>query len=128
MRKVISILVLFSLAIVLSSCATIFKGEFDNIQTSSEPPGAKVYVNDTFYGNTPIWLKLKSKGEYKIEFRMDGYKPITRIVSNHIGVGWVILDVLAGLVPVVVDAMTGAWYYLDTENINVILEKQQPKP
>jgi hypothetical protein len=103
MRKVISFVVLISFIFLLSSCATIFKGDFDNIQTSSEPIGAKVYVNDTFYGNTPLRLKLKSKGEYKIEFKMEGYKPITRIVTNHIGVGWVILDILGGLLPVVVE-------------------------
>lgn len=57
---------------------------------------------------------------------MEGHKTITRIVSNHIGTGWVILDVICGLIPIIVDGITGAWYYLDTDNINAVLEKQQP--
>ncbi|GAA5522894.1 hypothetical protein Asal01_02862 [Fodinibius salicampi] len=34
------------------------------------------------------------------------------------------LDVLGGLVPVVVDAATGAWYNLDQESINATLKEQ----
>ena len=38
------------------------------------------------------------------------------------------MDIFGGLLPVVVDALTGAWYHLDTDNINAVLEKQHPKP
>lgn len=41
------------------------------------------------------------------------------------GAGWIVLDVLAGLVPIIVDAATGAWYGLDQDNVNAVLEKQQ---
>jgi len=40
-------------------------------------------------------------------------------------VGWIILDVLAGLVGVIVDAATGAWYSFDQKNVDAILIKQQ---
>jgi hypothetical protein len=33
-----------------------------------------------------------------------------------------------GLVPVVIDAATGAWYSLDQKNIDAVLEKQQKEP
>jgi hypothetical protein len=36
--------------------------------------------------------------------------------------------VLAGLVGVIVDAATGAWYSLDQKNVNAVLEKQQENP
>ncbi|MGC9093737.1 MAG: hypothetical protein ACP5JH_10890 [Bacteroidota bacterium] len=33
------------------------------------------------------------------------------------------LDILGGLIPVIIDAATGAWYYLDQTSINAVLEK-----
>jgi len=38
----------------------------------------------------------------------------------------VILDTLLGLVPVIVDAATGGWYYLDQKNMAALLMEQQP--
>jgi len=67
-------------------------------------------------------LKLESKKIYHIEFKKEGYESKTYTITNHIGVNWVILDVLLGLVPVIVDAATGSWYYLDQESINTVLE------
>ena len=62
---------------------------------------------------------------YTIEFRKEGYKSKLVNITNHIGAGWIILDVLGGLIPVIIDAATGAWYELDQKNVNTILEKQQ---
>jgi hypothetical protein len=76
-------------------------------------------------GTTPIRLKLESKRTYIIEFKKEGYETKVFTITNHVGVGWVILDVIGGLIPVVVDAITGAWYELDQDAVNAILEKQQ---
>jgi hypothetical protein len=62
---------------------------------------------------------------YIIEFRGEGYEPVTRKLTNHIGIGWVILDVVTGLVPVLIDALTGSWYEFDQVYLNVILERQR---
>ena len=78
-------------------------------------------------GDTPVRLKLVSKHTYSIEFRKEGYKTKTVNITNKVGVGWVILDVLGGLIPVIIDAATGAWYELDQKNVNAILDKQQDK-
>ncbi len=40
------------------------------------------------------------------------------------GAGWIILDILGGLVPIIVDVATGGWYELDNTNVKVVLEKQ----
>jgi hypothetical protein len=110
----------------LSSCATIFKGTNEEVRFGSEPQKAEVWVNGAKMGETPISLKLESKKTYQIEFRKEGYKPVTRTITNHVGAGWIILDVLCGLVPVIVDAATGAWYGLDQKNVDAVMEKQQP--
>lgn len=111
---------------VFHGCAAIFKGTSNTVDFSSDPSGAKVYINGAHTGTTPVSLKLESKRTYSIEFRKEGYEPRTYTITNHVGAGWIILDVLlTGLVGIIVDAATGAWYELDQESVNAMLEQQQ---
>ena len=126
MKKATSCIVLFSLIFLLSGCATLFKGTSEEVRFGSEPGKAEVWINGQRMGETPFSLKLESKKTYTIEFRKEGFKPVTKTITNHVGPGWIILDVLCGLLPVIVDAATGAWYSLDQKNVDAILEKQQP--
>jgi hypothetical protein len=114
---------IFCLSLVLG-CAAVFKGASDNVDFSSEPDGAKVYVNGVLRGTTPVELKLESKRTYNIEFKKEGYETKSFTLTNHVGVGWIILDVIFGIVPVVVDAATGSWYVLDQDYVKVELEKE----
>lgn len=112
-------------ALILISCATIFKGSTDDVSFSSEPSGAKVYVNGNLLGTTPVQLELKSKSSYTIEFKKEGYETKTVLLNNSVGAGWIVLDILGGLIPIIIDAATGNWYELDQEHVNAVLEAQQ---
>ena len=125
MKRTISIILIASLTLLASGCATIFKGNSSKIDLNSKPEGAGIYVNGNYMGDTPVRLKLESKRTYSIEFRKEGYETKTVNITNHVGAGWIILDILGGLLPVIIDAATGAWYELDQKNVNAILEKQQ---
>ncbi len=105
-------------------CALIFQGTSEKVRFSSEPSETKVYVNGQLMGTTPLELKLDSKKTYTIEFKKDGYESKTVLISNSVGAGYLILDILFGFVPIIVDAATGAWYTLDQDNVNAVLEKQ----
>lgn len=107
-------------------CATLFKGTTEEVNFNSSPQKARVIVNGVDMGETPVALKLETKKTYTIEFRAEGYNPKTYTITNHVGAGWIILDVLAGLVGVIIDAATGAWYSLDQKNIDAVLEKRLP--
>ena len=113
------------IAFVFSGCATLFHGSTDKIDFSSNPSGAKVYVNGQLMGTTPLQLNLQSKHAYTIEFREEGYENRTVMVNASVGGGWIVLDILGGLIPVIVDAATGDWYSLDQEHVNAALEAQQ---
>jgi hypothetical protein len=129
MKKFYKIGLFFSFITVASliflSCATIFKGSTDTVNFTSEPSQAKVYVNGMLLGTTPVELELASDKTYTLEFKMDGYQTRTVILNNSVGAGWIILDILGGLIPVVIDAATGNWYELDQEHVNAVLEQQQ---
>jgi hypothetical protein len=124
MKKPIAIVCLVSI-LFMSGCATLFKGNTERVDMQASPVQADVYINGILMGKTPLQLKLQSKKEYAIEFRAEGYQPRVYNISNKVGAGWVILDVILGLVPVIVDAATGAWYKLDQNNIDAVLIKQQ---
>ena len=118
----------FIICIILSSCALIFKGTKEEVRFGSDPQRAEVYINGVKMGETPFALKLVTKDTYAIEFRLEGYKSKSFQINNKVGAGWIILDILFGLVPVVIDAATGAWYSFDQKNIDAVLEKQQEGP
>jgi len=44
-------------------------------------------------------------------------------VTHHVRAGIVVLDILVGLVPVIIDAATGAWNSLSPNMVNVTLTK-----
>jgi len=113
---------LLALLALLPSCATLFNGSKDAVDFSSDPGGAKVYVNGQFMGTTPFQLELISKHSYTIEFRKDGFQNKTVLLTNSVGGGWIVLDVIFGLVPILVDASTGDWYGLDQDHIAAALE------
>jgi len=57
---------------------TIFPG---GITISSEPSGAEVWVDGTPAGTTPLTLDNVTEGDYMVEVRKEGYKPVGENVT-----------------------------------------------
>jgi hypothetical protein len=123
MRK----LLVLGLIFLFSGCATLFKGTSEEVSFGSNPLGAEIYIDGKLMGKTPAAFQLITKKTYVIEFKM-GDKKKTINLNNSVGAGWIILDVLGGLVPVVVDAITGAWYSFDMKSVSVDLQYPIPNP
>jgi hypothetical protein len=109
---------------VFIGCATIEKGTHEHVDFASDPTNADVFVNGESMGTTPVTLKLESRQTYKIEFKKKGFATKQYTITNHIGTKWVVFDVILGLAPVVVDAVTGSWYELDQDYVKAYLEKE----
>lgn len=64
----------FAIGIVLiSGCATVFKGSNQSVMFNSEPEGAQIIVDGIPMGQTPQSLSLK-KNKYKnVTFKKEGY-------------------------------------------------------
>ena len=125
MKKFLSVCIVVSMILVLGGCALMFKGTSEEVGFQSDPQRAEVFIDGSLCGTTPCAVKLETKKSYKIEIRMEGYQSYTTTITNKIGAGWIVLDILGGLIPVVVDGATGAWYCLDTKYVNAILAEQQ---
>ena len=102
-----------------TGCATLFGESTRTVAFSSNPPEAEVLIDGVSYGRTPISIDLDNHNSRTVVFRRDGYQDVACNLNASVGAGWVILDVLGGLVPVVVDAATGAWRSLDQGACNV---------
>lgn len=124
-KAAVSGILIGSFLLLTCGCATVFKGEFRTVKIGSEPDGAMVFINGEFTGRSPVKLELRPNTSYTVEFRKEGYQTEVRRIKNEIGVGWIIMDVFLGVVPVLVDGLTGAWYDFDQKNINALLERQQ---
>lgn len=123
MLKKLLVIILVS-QLLFTGCAALFKGSMEEVNFSTDPSGASIYINGQYMGLTPMSTLLESKKSYNVEFRLDGYRTKTNVIGNSVGAAWVILDILGGLLPVIIDAATGAWYGLNNTNIVSALEKE----
>lgn len=105
--------------IVLTGCALIFHGTTDEVSFQTKPSQSEVYINGLYRGDTPLKLELKSNKDYLVEIKKEGFKTFSTEITNSVGVGYIILDIFGGLIPVVIDGATGAWFMLDQDAINV---------
>ena len=112
----------------LGSCGTLFNGSTDKVSFSSDPSGAKIYVNGQLMGKTPTQMSLPNKHPVNIEFRLAGYENKVVLINSSLRAGYLILDIfpgfLLGIIPLVVDAATGNWSGLETDHVHATLERK----
>lgn len=112
---------------LLSGCATIFSGTKAKITVKDGTPSkAKVYRNGVYMGETPTSFKIPKKAfgeKSEIEIRAEGYKPLLIQIDKRVQAGFIVLDILTGIVELVVDFATGAIYTPDPKTIRYNLER-----
>jgi hypothetical protein len=119
--RLIKPLVLLPAALISAGCATLFSPGPTPVRFESDAPGAEVYVDGTMRGKTPLTLRLDNKKSVAVTFRMAGRPEQTVQLRTKVRPAFVVLDVIGGLIPVVVDAATGEWKRLDPTTVNVTM-------
>lgn len=114
------------LALGSTGCATMFGQKVQPVSVQSSPSDAEVFIDGAPRGHTPLMLELKPNKSYTVVIRKPGYTDQTHVLTNSVGAQWLILDVLGGFVPILVDASTGAWYELDSRVVNANLSAERP--
>lgn len=109
----------------LTGCGAIFNGTTQTIRAQSSPQGATITTSpETGTFTTPASLELERSNSYVLTFSQEGYSEETFQIRRTMNGGILVLDILAGLIGVIVDAATGAWYNLSPEDVSVTLEQQ----
>jgi hypothetical protein len=66
------------------SCAVIGP-KYQKVPVTSNPPQAKITVDNKLVGQTPVNIKLRRNEEHLIRIEMDGYEPAEIVVSPATG-------------------------------------------
>ncbi len=125
MKRSIAVLCILSFAPFVSGCGVIFGGTRQVIQATSSPDAASVTTEpSTMEYKTPASISVERKSQAVLTFSAPGYTSRKVELQRSIRGGIVVLDVLfTGLLGVVIDAATGAWYKLSPEMVSVSLVK-----
>lgn len=104
------------------SCATLFNGADQQINITSQPINAQIFVDEIEWGKTPMIVTLSRKDNHIIRIEIEGYEPtivpLKRKTSN-----WFMGNCLfGGLIGMGIDALTGGMYILQPEEVNTTMK------
>ncbi len=137
MKQSLKIFFLTFVAITfLSSCASIFSKSVYPLTVNTSPSEANVTITDEkgteiFKGNSPANVRLKAstgffkKASYTVNVSKEGFGTKSLPVNFKID-GWYFGNLLLGGVVgmLIIDPATGAMYKIDSELMNVNLNKE----
>lgn len=109
---------LLSTVVLFSGCATIISGSRQNVEITSVPSSAKVYLNEIEVGTTPIEKKLKRNQEYNLVLKLDGYETYETKLEKKFNAWYIGNLAFGGLIGIIIDPITGAIHKLKPEEID----------
>jgi hypothetical protein len=130
MNTAIRSIAIGTLLAMLASCATIVSGSRQEVDITSDPPAQMSIRSGTgevfFEGFAPATVDLPRSNSYDLTIRAPGYEDYVVTVRQEFNV-WVIGNVVVGAVVIGtgIDLLTGAFWNLTPEFINVELERAQ---
>jgi len=116
--KIILRTILLSSILLTTSCATIISGSRQNVEITSEPTSAKIYINEIEIGNTPVQKNLKRNQEYQLVLKLDGYETYETKLEKKFNAWYIGNIAFGGLIGIIIDPITGAMHKLKPEEID----------
>jgi len=123
-----AIAVAITIAMASTGCATLFASKAKTISIESDPPQADIVVDGAPVGQTPARIPLSNSRPHVISIQKTGYHAAGCQLLTSTGGGWVVLDVVTGIVPAIVDAVTASWNTLDRTECRVRLAQDGAAP
>ena len=121
--RILALFLAASMLALSTGCATVLKGKYETINVMSDPSGARVTVNGSSVGVTPISVRVDGTRDVSLLISKDGYSTSNTYVTSSVGAGWVILGLFTFPFSIV-DLATGDWKSLDQSNVGVVLDKR----
>ncbi len=123
-KKLVS---LFCAAVIMmshSGCATIVCGKTEDVMIRSNPPGAKVKIDEFVSGTTPMMANLVRKKRHIITISKEGHEDVVQNTTRGFN-GWYIGNIIfGGIIGLIVDPITGAMWEVEQKEINVTLPEK----
>lgn len=116
----LTLVTLSALALAAASgCATIVNGTRQTVEFQSNPAGATVLVDGRYLGGTPVAAELERDKNHHVRIGLPGYLTFDMLLERRTS-GWAWGNLLlgsAGLIGIVVDALSGALYTLEPRHL-----------
>ena len=123
MKRLINMCLVVTFSIIFASCASIMNGTTQSMGISSSPPGAKVTIDNSDKGQTPIVVNLTRKDNHVIMIELAGYEKYSATFTRSAS-GWVWGNLaFGGLIGLAVDAISGGMYKLTPTQVEAMLQK-----
>ncbi len=104
-------------------CASIIHGSSQDINISSSPDEAEVWIDGARMGMTPTKVNLKRKNDYLVTVKKEGYKEATVKIEGSTS-AWIIGNVIfGGIIGCGIDFITGGAYDLKPERVDINMTK-----
>jgi hypothetical protein len=117
------ILVVFICARLAIGCASIIHGTTQDINISSAPDQAEIWIDGAKMGSTPTKITLKRKDNYLVTIKKEGYKEATMKIEGTAS-AWLIGNIIfGGIIGCGIDLITGGAYDLKPEYVDINLTK-----
>jgi hypothetical protein len=127
--KYMALATAMGLYFISAGCATIVRGTSHGIGIASQPPGAKVTINNQEYGRTPVAAKLRRKESHHVVIHLEGYEPYEIVLTRQTS-AWLAGNLVFGPgfpVGIAIDAIAGGMYSLKPDQIEAELRPGAPK-
>ena len=122
MFRSLKLMVLASVVIFLSGCATIMTGATQKVPVTSNPSCAIAKVDGGMVAITPTIFNLERKTDHTIEISKDGYRVATVILRHTLSGATAGNILVGGTIGIAVDGCSGAMFKLVPERVDVNLE------
>lgn len=103
---------LLAAAVLVAGCASITRGHQNQVQITSNPPGAQARTSMGHTCVTPCNLQFGRKDEFSVVFSLAGYEtrevPVHTQLANAGAAGFAGNVLVGGVVGMAVDAASGA--------------------
>lgn len=113
----------FLSCVLLSSCASIFKGAEQDVTIDSNVHGADIRLNGELIGTTPFSGKIKKQNDARILLSAKGHESREIILDTSIEPFWFGNLIFGGAFGSTTDYSTGAMYQYAPGNIVVDLHE-----
>lgn len=107
----------------LAGCASVISGRTQQVSFNSNPEGATVTVGGRVLGKTPFTMALQRKASQTLEFKKNGYKPLTMELETSMNMWFWGNVVIGGLFGSTTDSATGAVHRYSPSQYMVTLER-----
>jgi len=85
MKKLLTILLCMGMTLMFTSCATVMEGTSETIAVDSNVKGAKVYIDNSFVGETPfVGTITKGKETKTIKVTKSGYEDSISVINPSV--------------------------------------------